>query len=238
MFYLSTKDICHAKSLFWSDKKKLMWADWGKDALHLFNENCAWDNSNVLGLFISKVILSGIDYVQDFANMVWWPTDIYCSEKGFSLRSKEKYWKWYFTELTGVWWTVFSTSFLGLLTSKKMIIIILIKMIIIIIINFSQTLTVLCSIPHIFKLSKSATLIVYWTSCETSQCCNFTQGFFTSVGSTVGILISWALSFWTTLAVIQGTANFPSTVKQYKFHPDISNHLNSTNLFLSVRFEK
>ena len=127
MFYLSKKDICHAKSLFWSDKKKLMWADWGKDALRLFNENRAWDNSNVLGLFISKVIFSGIDYVQDFANMVWWPTDIYCSEKGSSLRSKEKYWKWYFTELIGVWCTVFSTSFLGLLTSKKMIIIILIK---------------------------------------------------------------------------------------------------------------
>ena len=65
MFYLSTKDICHAKSLVWSDKKKLMWADWGKDVLRLFNENCAWENSNVLGLFISKVIFSGIEYVQD-----------------------------------------------------------------------------------------------------------------------------------------------------------------------------
>ena len=65
MFYLSTKDICHAKSLVWSDKKKLMWADWGKDVLRLFNENRAWENSNVLGLFISKVIFSGIEYVQD-----------------------------------------------------------------------------------------------------------------------------------------------------------------------------
>ena len=66
MFYLSTKDIRHAKSLVWSDKKKLMWADWGKDALRLFNENCAWENSNVLGLLISKGIFSGIEYVQDF----------------------------------------------------------------------------------------------------------------------------------------------------------------------------
>ena len=64
------------------------------------------------------------------------------------------------------------------------------------------------------------------------------RSFFASVCSTVEILISWALSFWTTLAVIQGTANFTSTVKQYKFNPDISNHLNSTNLFLSVRFQK
>ena len=134
---------CQVTILVW--QKKLMWADWGKDALHLFNENRAWDNSNVLGLFISKVIFSGIDYVQDFANMVWWPTDIFCSEKGSSLRSKEKYWKWYFTELTGVWCTVFSTSFLGLLTSKKTIIII-----IIIIINFSQTLTVLLFYPSHF----------------------------------------------------------------------------------------
>ena len=42
-----------------------MWAEWGKDALRLFNENRAWENLNVLGLFISKVILSGIEYVQD-----------------------------------------------------------------------------------------------------------------------------------------------------------------------------
>lgn len=77
---------------FGRTKKKLMWADWVKDALPLFNENCAWDNnSKVLGLFISKVIFSGIDYVQDLSDMVRWPTDIYYSKKGYtsSLWSKE-----------------------------------------------------------------------------------------------------------------------------------------------------
>ena len=84
----------------------------------------------------------------------------------------------------GVWCTEFSTSFLGLLTSKKMITIILIKkdniikLIIIIIINFSQTFCPFVLSPHIFKSSMSATLIVCWTSCETSQCHNFTQEFF------------------------------------------------------------
>lgn len=85
----------------------------------------------------------------------------------------------------GVWCTEFSTSFLGLLTSKKMITIILIKndnilkLIIIIIINFSQTFCHFVLSPHIFKSSTSATLtIVCWTSYETSQCRNFTQEFF------------------------------------------------------------
>ena len=85
----------------------------------------------------------------------------------------------------GVWCTEFSTSFLGLLTSKKMITIILIKndniiklIIIIIIINFSQTFCPFVLSPHIFKSSTSATLIVCRTSCETSQCLNFTQELF------------------------------------------------------------
>lgn len=83
-----------------------------------------------------------------------------------------------------VWCTEFSTSFLGLLTSKKMITIILIKndnilKLIIIIINFSQTFCHFVLSPHIFKSSTSATLtIVCWTSYETSQCRNFTQEFF------------------------------------------------------------
>ena len=108
-------------------KKKLMWAYWVKDALCLFNENRAWDNSNVLGLFISKVIFSGIDYVQDFVLhglMANWHLLLW--KRVFSM-VKGKYWKWYFTELIGMWCTEFSTSFLGLLTSKKMIIIVLMK---------------------------------------------------------------------------------------------------------------
>ena len=147
-------------------KKKLMWADWVKDALRLFNENCAWDNSKVLGLFISKVIFSGIDYVQDFVRhglMANWHLLLWKRVHFFSV-VKGKYWKWYFTELIGVWCTEFSTSFLGLLTSKKIIIIILIKMIIIIItiiiiiiINFSQTFCPFVLSPHIFNSSKSAT---------------------------------------------------------------------------------
>ena len=56
----------------------------------------------------------------------------------------------------------------------------------IIIINFSQTFC-----PFVLSPQRQLLLlIVCWTSCETSQCCNFTQGFFASVCSTVGILIS------------------------------------------------
>ena len=46
----------------------------------------------MLGLFISKVIFSGIDYVQDFVpHGLMAIIDIYCSEKGYtsSLWSKE-----------------------------------------------------------------------------------------------------------------------------------------------------
>ena len=56
----------------------------------------------------------------------------------------------------------------------------------IIIINFSQTFC-----PFVLSPQRQLLLlIVCWTSCETSQCRNFTQGFFASVCSTVGILIS------------------------------------------------